>query len=156
MAHFEVFKRIRCGGNNKEQLIRRLAHANIKFNDYAQALFLLPAFSPTKDAETAELVRVKFSDLNLNVPCAMESILQRAASLGLKPCPLYLGAFLRLQYPDQPEDGYLTVASARPESAENFPTGFYLRNYENSLWLRGYRSSGASEWPLDNEFIFLK
>jgi len=36
----------------------------------------------------------------------------------------------------------LTIASVKPEINDNFPNGFYLRNFENVLWLRGYRSDG--------------
>jgi hypothetical protein len=69
---------------------------------------------------------------------------------------LFLGAFLRLEYLDQPEGPYLTILSPTSESNENYPTGFYIRNIDNSLWLRGYRSLGDTEWPQNNEFIFLK
>jgi hypothetical protein len=156
MRNFEVFKRIRYGGTSKVQLLHRLNISGVKFNPYAHALFQHAAFSPMKESETAELVRLSISDLNLSAPCSLEGILQRASTFGLKPCPLYLGAFLRLEFPEQPESGYLTIASVRPEKAENFPTGFYLRNHEGSLWLRGYRSIGESEWPVENEFVFLK
>jgi hypothetical protein len=52
--------------------------------------------------------------------------------------------------------GWNFRSSQRAAKAENFPTGFYLRNHEGSLWLRGYRSIGESEWPVENEFVFLK
>jgi len=29
----------------------------------------------------------------------------------------------------------LTIASVKPEINDNFPNGFYLRNFENVLWL---------------------
>jgi hypothetical protein len=57
---------------------------------------------------------------------------------------------------EQPEGSYLTVASDRPESDENYPNGFYVRNFNTTLWLRGYRAADFCEWPLDNEFLFLK
>ena len=80
----------------------------------------------------------------------------RAIELGLKLCPLYLAAFLRLEYLDQTEGPYLTIASNKPEIDENFPNGFYIRNFENALWLRGYKADGFSGWPETNEFIFIK
>jgi hypothetical protein len=83
-------------------------------------------------------------------------MINRALNHGLRLCPLYLGAFLRLEYPDQPEGPYLTIASPRPENDESFPTGFYIRNIDRSLWLRGYRVEGACDWPQDNEFVFLE
>lgn len=94
----------------------------------------------------AKLVKVKLSDLRLNNPCSFQDVCDRASNLG----------FLRLEYLDQPEGPYLTIASPQSENDENYPTGFYIRNFENSQWLRGYRAIGVAEWPMDNEFTFLK
>jgi hypothetical protein len=80
---------------------------------------------------------------------------KRASVLGLKPCPLYLAAFLRLEYLDQPAGPYLKIISEPPEKDETYPRGFYIRNFENTLWLRGYRADDFSEWSMPSEFIFL-
>ena len=156
MSEPETFKEISVGGLAKEPLIERLVDAGIQFNKYANILFEHHSFSPGPRSETARLVKVKLSDLHLNSPCSFQDIRNRASRSGLGLCPLYLGAFLRLEYLDQSEGPYLTIASPQPENDENYPTGFYIRNFENSLWLRGYRAMGESEWPVDNEFIFLK
>ena len=97
---------------------------------------------------------MKLSDLGLSSQCSYQAILNQALGMGFKPCPLYLGAFLRLEYLDQSEGPYLTIASPQLENDETYPTGFYVRNFDGSLWLRGYRAIGEAEWPLDNEFIF--
>jgi len=67
-----------------------------------------------------------------------------------------LGAFLRLDYLHQSEGPYLTIASEKPKGDDDYSTGFYLRNIENTLWPRGYRIKGEAEWPTNHEFIFLK
>ena len=86
----------------------------------------------------------------------MAEVVKSAEALGLKICPLSLAAFLRLEYLDQPEGPYLTIVSAKPESDEKYPNGFYLRNFEDTLWLRGYCASDDYQWPLDSEFIFIR
>ena len=154
MSELEFFKKISTGGLARETLIQRLVDTGIRFNKYAEILFEHQSFSPSHQTEKVSLVKVKLSDLGLNGPCSFQNIANRASRLGLRLCPLYLGAFLRLEYLEQPEGPYLTIASPQPESDENYPTGFYIRNFENSLWLRGYRARGESEWPLENEFIF--
>jgi len=151
----EPFKEISIGGVPRHQLINRLVKEGIRFNDYAKTLFEHPAFSPDGSTEKVNLVKVKPSELGLHNPYSLEAAVSRASDLGLRPCPLYLAAFLRLEYLDQPEGAYLTVASPRPESDENHPCGFYLRNFENSLWLRGYRAMGECDHPASNEFLFL-
>jgi len=153
----DTFKEISVGGVSKEQLIQRLVAAGIQFNAYAKLLFEHPAFSPNGIPKRLSLVKIKHSDLGLQNPYSLEKALAEASRLGLRPCPLYLAAFLRLDYLDQPEGPYLTVASEPPPVSDvNYPTGFYIRNFENALWLRGYRAVGDCDHPIGNEFIFLK
>lgn len=156
MSELESFRQISIGGLAKESLIEQLVDAGIQFNEYANILFDDGSFSPCLQIEKVTLVKVALSDLRLDSPCSIQAIINRASTFGLRPCPLYLAAFLRLEYLDQPEGPYLTIASPLVEQDEGYPTGFYIRNFSNALWLRGYCVSGDSEWPLDNEFIFLK
>jgi hypothetical protein len=59
-----------------------------------------------------------------------------------------------LEYLDQPEGPYLTIASEKPKNDDEYPNGFYVRNLDNALWLRGYRASDDYEWPVDHDLIF--
>ena len=152
----EVFKEIGIGGVTAEELVRRLGGAGIQFNKYAEVLFKHPSFSPTRQIESVKLVKVSLSDLGLESPCSYQDVTGRAAALGLRLCPLYLGAFLRLEYRDQPEGSYLTIASPAAEGDGDHPIGFYVRNFDEALWLRGYRALGDADWPPDNAFIFLR
>ena len=153
MASLETFKEISIGGLTKDQLLRELGEAGVQFNEYARALFGHPLFSPSEKPEKVALVKLKPSDLRLTNPCSFQEIVARASGLGLRLCPLSLGAFLRLQYLDQPEGPYLTIAS--PKLEKDAPNGFYIRNHESSLWLRGYRADDPCVWPEHNEFVFL-
>jgi hypothetical protein len=156
MSNFEIFKTISIGGITKDQLIKQLIDAGIQFNEYAKILFEHHAFSPINKSEKVKLVKVTLSDLGMDNPCSFQEVVNRASTLGLRICPLYCAAFLRLEYLEQPEGSYLTVASDKPESDENYPNGFYVRNFNKTLWLRGYRATDFCEWPIDNEFLFLK
>ena len=144
------------GGLSKESLIQRLVDAGVGFNEYARTLFEHPDFVPGLKSERVALTQLSLSALQLNNPCAFSDITARASSLGLGLCPLFLGAFLRLETLDQPEGPYVTIASPRPENDDEYPIGFYIRNVDKVLWLRGYRAVGETEWPADNEFIFRK
>jgi hypothetical protein len=148
-----TFKEILIGGQTKEQLIQRLMKVDIQFNEYAHVLFKHPSFSP-HTSEKVALVKVGLADLALSNPCSLQDITDRATHRGLKLCPLYLGAFLRLEYLDQPEGPYLTIASSPPGNCP--ATGLYLRNHNGALWLRGYQSVDSCEWPADNEFVFMR
>lgn len=153
---FEIFREIVIGGLSKENLLKQLSENGIQFNKYAAILFDHHQFLPSAEIEKVTLVKVSLADLGLNDSCSIEEFEHRAFELGLKSCPLYLAAFLRLQYIDQPAGPYLTVASKKPENDENYPNGFYIRNFENTLWLRGYRADGFAGWPEKNEFVFIK
>jgi hypothetical protein len=152
---FEIFREIEIGGLTKEQLLTRLSEKGIQFNTYANTLFDHPEFLPSAESKHVTLVKASLADLGLSDSCSIAEFESRASVLNLKLCPLYLAAFLRLQYLDQPAGPYLTIASKNPESDENYPNGFYLRNFENALWLRGYRADGFAGWPEKNEFIFI-
>jgi hypothetical protein len=156
MSGLETFKEISIGGITKDQLIKQLIEAGIQFNEYAKILFEHQRFSPINEPEKVQLVKLTLSDLGMDNPCSFQEVVNRASTLGLRICPLYCAAFLRLQYLDQPEGPYLTVVSAKPEGDENYPNGFYIRNFNKILWLRGYRATDFCEWPMDNEFLFLK
>lgn len=125
-TEFDVFKEISIGGLRKEHLLRQLFEAGIQFTPYADTLFDHFQFSPSSKAEKVNLVKVTLSDLGLEDTFTFEEFSSRASMLGLKLCPLYLAAFLRLEYLDQPEGPYLTVASHKPSEDENFPNGFAL------------------------------
>lgn len=155
MANLILFKEISIGGLTKNDLLQKLIKTGIQFNKYAHTLFEHPQFIPPEKAELVKIVITKLSDFNLENPCSFHQMLVRASSLGLKPCPLYLAAFLRLEYLEQAPGPYLTIASYKPENNEDFPNGFYIRNIEGSLWLRGYRADDFCEWPKENEFVFL-
>lgn len=156
MIKFEIFKEIYVGGLTKEELLQKLTSAGIQFNKYAPTLFEHSTFSPSDKIERLSLVKVTSEDFGLSNPYSFKELVNKATAAGLKLCPLYLGAFLRLDYLDQPEGSYLTIASTKPEADENYPNGFYIRNHEKALWLRGYRADDFCEWPSDNEFIFLR
>ena len=154
MKNAQTFMEISIGGVSKEQLIQNLVSNGVQFNKYANELFAHPEFSPLEEIKKVSLVRTTYSDFGLSNPFSYLELIHEASKAGLRPCPIYLGAFLRLEFMDQPEGSFLTIASVKP--AGDYPNGFYIRNHDNALWLRGYRAEDVCEWPDGNEFIFLK
>ncbi len=150
----KIFKTIALGGITKEALLDQLTKQGIQFNAYAKTLFSDPEFSVNEKAESVNLVKVNSLELGLTKPSYYKDIVASAKVKGLKLCPLSLAAFLRLECLDQAEGPYLHIASAKPKQDEEYPNGFYLRNLEGVLWLRGYRASDDYEWPVDSEFVF--
>lgn len=152
----QSFKNIIIGGIPKGTLIRQLSDAGIKFNDYALALFELPEFELPNQQTCIDLVKVSLPQIGLSTPSVFDVIVNQATSQGYSLCPLAVAAYLRLEYMEQPEGPYLTIASKSPVVDPNFPNGFYLRSFENSLWLRGYRASADYLFPAESEFVFTR
>ena len=107
------------------------------------------------------------SDLGFNGGATYAQIVARALELGLAECPLELAAYLRLQFMDQPvaapkppsaepgsPPGAITIASKPLDDSEEVPKGFYLRNIDGTLWLRGYWSDAIHVWNGDDVLVF--
>lgn len=153
---FDIFKEITIGGLKKDELLQKLIRAGVQFNHYAETLFNHPNFLPQPEVEKVKLVRTTLSVLGLEGTCSFDEFASQVCLKGLKFCPLYLAAFLRLEYLEQPEGPHLTIANEILESDNSYPKGFYIRKNEGELWLRGYRADGFADWPEGNEFIFIK
>lgn len=152
---YEVFKSIQLGGTSKSGLIEQLKSSEVYFNDYAEKLLDSSYFQVSENVNQVELVKLSLVDLGFQEEPFFSDICKVALENGLSLCPLELGAFLRLEYLEQPEGPYLTIASKTPNDDREYPNGFYVRNYEGRLWLRGYRSDDDYPWPINSEFIFI-
>jgi hypothetical protein len=151
----EIFKTISIGGVSKETLIQQLVAAGVQFNENAKKLFERDAFAPPREVTRLNLVKLTPAALGLGKEYSYDDVIAAGERVGLKLCPFTTAAFLRLAYLDQPEGPYLTIVSSRTHADEEAPLGFYLRNNDGHLWLRGYRAIGATEWPA-GEFVFLE
>jgi len=149
------FKNIAIGGISGTELQERLRKADIHFNEYAEILFQDPLFEIDPILKKVTLAKVNLTGLSLEKSSTFEEIVRAAKECELNLCPMFLAAFLRLEYLDQPEGPYLTIASKKPISEEKYPCGFYLRNLDGKLWLRGYFASDDYLWPIVSEFIFI-
>lgn len=148
---------LRVGGFTKAEILERLTEQSVLLNDYARVLFADPAFKTSTEPRDVRLVVVSLPNIGLPEGGNFDDILTKAAHSGLQPCALEIAPHLRLHYIDQPEGPYLTVASLelRPNDPLT-PNGFYLRNLDGRLWLRGYESGPENIYPADfTDFVFV-
>lgn len=149
-------RELRIGGESKDALLRRLAEHSVLLNRYARDLFADDAFETSAEARTVRVSFVSLPEIGMPDGARFKEILGRAADVGLRPCPLEVAPHLRLDYLDQPEGPYLTVASPEPRPGASTPSGFYLRRREDGLWLRGYVAGPEHVYtPKFTEFVFL-
>jgi hypothetical protein len=149
-------RELRVGGASKDELLRRLAQPSVSLNAYARALFAHGDFTTSPEARTVRVAFVSLPEIGLADGGRFEEILDRASQAGLEPCPLEVAPHLRLDYVDQPEGPYLTVASRKLRPGPSTPNGFYLRRCGDGLWLRGYRADADYVYgPEFRNFAFL-
>lgn len=86
--------------------------------------------------------------------------------INLDYCPVEIAPFIRLNYMNQKESKLNSTHENPPDSivvfskpfinSDDFPKGFYIRNYEGYLRLRGYKCSEDYLWKPNARMIFLK
>jgi hypothetical protein len=162
-----VKRTIEVGGMTKQQLLQRLKQASISLNEYGERLFADDLLTASAERYWVETVELTVAGLGFQEGAPLDQIFQRAGELGLSMCPLELGPYTRLQYLDQPEGlsadtsqrhqapaGSITIASPVLTDDHDVPKGFYLRNVDGSLWLRGYIADYLHIWNPNDHFIF--
>lgn len=162
-----VHRVVNIGGATKAELLSRLQTAGIQLNPFAYALFANPEFVTAKALFCLPTVEISVKDLDLPEGGTFDLACQRAFGLGLELCPLEVGAWLRLQLLDQPDDplgqptshgrappGAITIASLPISADEDDPRGFYLRRVGGVLWLRGYRSWSGHILSPEDRLVF--
>ena len=149
-----------------EQIPNMLKEHGILINHYAEEFFAHPRFSVELSGETTVTI-ASLQEIGLENGANISEILMHISQIGLKPCALSTGLFLRLAWTDQPQsqnsilngthsspDQAVTVLSEIIEQDDAFPKGLYLRNVDGNLWLRGYVCDDAYRFPGDALFAF--
>ncbi|TFD94341.1 helicase [Jeotgalibacillus sp. R-1-5s-1] len=163
-----VTRKIEVGGLTKQQLLQRLQQHAILLNEYGERLFSDNRFTTSNETYNLETVELTVKALGFPEGATLPEIFERAIKLGLDLCPLETGPYLRVAYQNQPEgdagnslrkeapSGSLTIASEIISEEDDYPKGFYLRNIEGVLWLRGYAADDLHVWNAGDCFVFCK
>lgn len=148
-------RRLEIGGQGKTELLSALLKRGIRLNRYAHILFDDPAFTISETPRWVLVREVSVAELGLMVGATSAEIFGRARCVGLELCRLELAPCFRLQFLDQIEGPFLTVASRKSKDDDAYPNGFYLRRRDGELWLRGYQATSEHIWEPTSRFVFL-
>jgi len=151
-----IVRTIEVGGLSKAELLHQFQRHSISMNDYGKRLFEETSWVPSQTPYSLETVELAARQLGFPAGTVTAQLYERAGELGLSLCPLEAGPFLRLQYLDQPEGFWITIASQTLSDEPDFPNGFYLRRLEDGLWIRGYTATPDHVWDADDHFVFCK
>ncbi len=155
------------GGLTLPELLLELERNAVSTNEAGRQLLASDRLVLPAQPLAVETVELSVEQLGFPHGAPYAAVVERATELGLKPCPLALAPFLRLQHLRQPEGargepdrrnrapaGALTVASEWRAEDEAAPRGFYLRRIQGVLWLRGYRASSDHVWDAEDRLVF--
>ncbi|WP_331240286.1 hypothetical protein [Lacticaseibacillus paracasei] len=158
---------INVDGHTKKELRQALNRANVQLNPHGESLFDDPRFTVSPQAHPETVVFVTVADLGFPNGANLPTIFQKAESIGWQLCPLELAVYLRLQWQGQEKStnnilhkheapqGAVTVASPVIDPDPNHPKGFYLRNIDGQLWLRGYICDDEYVFYPEDRFAFI-
>lgn len=146
---------LEIGGLGKPELLSALTEHGIRLNEYAHVLFEDPAFTTSGRGRLVHVTEVTIANLGLTEGGTSADIFARAEGADLELCPLELAPRLRLQFLDQTDGPYLTIASRKTRDDDSYPNGFYLRRFDGELWLRGYQATSSHRWEPTSRFVFL-
>jgi hypothetical protein len=151
-----IVRTIEVGGMSKAELLHEFQRHSISMNAYGKRLFKDDSWAPSETSSDLETVELTARQLGFSEGATSAQLFERAAELGLNLCPLEVGPFLRLQYLDQPEGLWITIASQKFSPDPDYPNGFYVRRLEDGLWLRGYTASEDYVFDPDDHFVFCR
>lgn len=141
---------LQIGGRPRADVLRALADAGVALNEHAETLLADPRFD-APDPQGLRVAVKRVEQLGLPEGGTLAEVVRAGRGLGLEPCPLITGPYLRLAKLAQPEapdsvlsagrapTGAIHVISDPISSDVAVPKGFYLRVVDGRPWLRGYR-----------------
>ncbi len=152
------------GGWDKDALMGKLHDAHIELNQHAITLLSTDLVTST-EIKFADIYLASVQDLGFTDGATLSQVNERILDMGYRSCTLELAIYIRLMYTAQPAvndtinisaapAGSLTVLSHPLHADDEHPKGFYLRNIDGKLWLRGYRCSDDHVWSPNDMFLF--
>lgn len=137
-----------------EALLARLRTHGVRFNAYAEHLFAQGAVPVAERPTTLAVVVRPLAELGFPEGALLRDALAAAPALGLAPCPLEAGLWLRLTALSAAPR--ITLAAPRALPGEDAPRGLYLRDDAEGAWLRGYVASDDWVFTPDERLAFVR
>lgn len=151
---------------DKETLFDKFLSSKIKTNNYAKLIFEHPNFNYKSTENKIILIQLTLNNLGLKNGGNFKQIETMMKTKNFDFCPLEFAPYIRLHYISQKPSKIKSSNQHPPNSilifskplimSDDFPKGFYIRNIEDTLWLRAYICSDDYCWEPETEIIFRK
>ena len=155
---FKTWKTINLGTGleTAEDFRRALRDGEFWLSAWASDILGKPAFTAATEESEVDLVKVTVAELGFK-GAQRDQIYARAKELGLELCPAEVGPQLRLQYQDQPNGEWITVAMEEPIHASDGNLWlFFVGRGDSGLWLSSYCSDPDGFWVADEPWVFCR
>ena len=155
-AEFNTWKTIKLGTGIKtaDDFRKALKGNGFKIGSWADDILGKPAFTVLTEETEIDLVKVTVAELGFKKGARRDQIYERAKELGLELCPPEVGPQLRLQYSDQPNEGWIFVGMEPIIVSVDSPAVFYVEHNDSGLWLGSFWSNPGGVWGPALRWIF--
>ena len=144
----KIFRQsIEIGGKDVKQIETEFTRAGMRISSYASAMMNRQEFTTLKNAEQADLVRLKVKDLGFSNGATIDDIYAKAQEFGLELCPAEVGPHYRLSYTNQPMGEWVRIAMKQITGPDGGPNVFHVGRSGGGAWLATGRSPTASGLP---------
>lgn len=139
------------------RFFEELVDKQINISSYAQDILQSKDFTILKKSESADLIRLKVSDLGFGRGATTDEIYKKAGELGLELCPAEVGPHYILKYKDQPLGEWFSIAMKQIDDRDRRrdPDVFDLGRSGGGLWLHsGPWAKPTDWWGSGDRFVF--
>lgn len=152
----KVWKTVKLGTGLKtgDDFRKVFTDQNFHLSAWASDILGKEAFTVAPEATEVDLVVVSAKDLGFNRATRYDKICARANELGLELCSSEVGPQLRLQYLDQPNDEWLTIAMEAIRDSSGHLHVFRVTHGADGLWLVAGCGNPGGSWNLGARFVF--
>ncbi len=145
---------IEIGGKTAKELEREMEQQGVNISSYAKDMLRSKDFTPLRNPEDIDLVRLKVGDLGLSGVTITDQIYTRAKELGLDLCPAEVGPQYRLKYKDQPMGERFYIGMKQIADSHGNPYVFFLVRDGDGLWLYDSWAGPGDAWRPVHGFVF--
>jgi hypothetical protein len=162
--NFRIWKTIKLGtpGLKTADDFRKVIESDkIHIDKRADDILGRPEFTVAAEQTEVDLVIVSVAELGFKKRTKREDVYAQAKKLGLQLCTPEVGPQLRLQYTDQPDNDWLTIAMEPIEGSDGSlgVFGVECSGFDNCLGryetFSGGRSDNRHFFALNRRFVFI-
>ena len=154
-AKFSIFKTVKLGTlPNAQAIPSAIAKAGGRVSNWAADL--MNRMTVAKKETKVELVVASVAELGFKEGATYADICEKAKQLGLGLCPAEVGPQLRLQYTNQPNGEWLTIAMKPITGSDGSLSVFLVVRGDSGLWLSSDDGHPDDFWYGYSRFVFVR